>query len=225
MKHTFFVMIAVAGVLMAQQKLEDLGVKEIQTLLGGSTEDLDRLARMVDDAIAANPKSAFPKFMHGVVVFGRSGAASKQGDLATAAKLYQASIAEMEEAVRWEPDNIGVRVPRGAVLITATRSMPAQMGKPLLESGLSDFEHVLRLQEQDGSFEKRSDHQRGELLSGLGDGWARFGKEDKAREYFQRIVKDLPGTIYQTRAQAWLDGKPEAKSPVFFTCSGCHVGK
>jgi hypothetical protein len=106
-----------------------------------------------------------------------------------------------------------------------SREMPAQMGKPLLESGVSDFEHVLKLQEENGSFPKLSNHQRGELLTGLADGWARMGDESKAHQYFQRIVKDLPGTIYQTRAQAWLDGKPESRSPEFFACVGCHVNK
>jgi hypothetical protein len=99
------------------------------------------------------------------------------------------------------------------------------MGKPLLDTGVSDFEHILRLQEQDGTFAKLSNHQRGELLTGLADGWARSGDDGKARSYFTRITKDLPGTIYQTRAQAWLDGKPESKSPEFFTCTGCHVSK
>jgi tetratricopeptide (TPR) repeat protein len=211
--------------LAAQQKLEDLGVKEIQAFLGGSAEDVDRLAKIVDEAVAANPKSAFPKYMHGVVAFSRSGFAAKQGDLAAAGKLYQDAIAEMDEAVRWEPDNIGIRAPRGATLITASRTMPAPMAKPLLESGLSDFEHVLKLQTNDDSFKTLSTHQRGELLSGLADGWARSGQEDKARGYFERIVKDLPGTVYQTRARAWLDGKPESRKPEFFTCVGCHMKK
>jgi tetratricopeptide (TPR) repeat protein len=223
MKYTLFILIAAAGLLAAQQKLEDLGVKEIQAFLNGSPEDIDRLAKIVDEAVAANPKGGFPKFMHGTVVFSRSGVASKKGDFATAGRLYEEGIAEMDEAVRWEPDNIGIRAPRGAMLITASRSMPPAMGKPILDSGLSDFEHVLKLQEADGSFKTLSVHQRGELLSGLADGSARSGKEDKAREYFERIVKDLPGTIYQTRARAWLDGKPESRKPEFFTCVGCHV--
>jgi tetratricopeptide (TPR) repeat protein len=225
MKYTFFVMIAAAAVLVAQQKLEDLGVYDFQTMLGGSTEDVNRLAKIVDEAVAAKPNSAFPKFMHGVVAFQRSGEAAKLGDMATAGKLYQESLAEMEEAVRWEPDNIGIRAPRGAMLITATRSMPQPMAKPLLEAAIGDFEHLLRLQEQNGSFARLSTHQRGELLTGLGDGFARSGKEDQARGYFQRITRDLPGTIYQTRAQAWLDGKPESKPADFFTCAGCHVAK
>jgi hypothetical protein len=101
--------------------------------------------------------------------------------------------------------------------------MPASMGKPLLETGVSDFERVLTMQEQDKTFSKLGTHQRGELLTGLADGWNRVGNNDKARAYFERIVKELDGTVYQKRAQAWLDDKPESKAPTFFACTGCHV--
>lgn len=225
MKRTFLIMFVLAGALAAQQTLEDLGVKGIQAFFNGSPQEFDRFAKMVDDDLVANPNHALAKVLHGLVTFRRSGDAASKGDMADAGKLFESSIAEMDQAVRLEPDNPGVRVPRGAALIAASRTMPAPMGKPLLESGISDFEHILKLHEQDGSFPKRSNHQRGELLTGLADGWARAGNEAKGRAYFERIVKDLPGTIYQTRAQAWLDGKPESKSPEFFDCVGCHLNK
>lgn len=63
----------------------------------------------------------------------------------------------------------------------------------------------------------------GELLTGLADGWNRMGNPDKARTYFDRIVTELSGTVYEQRAKAWLENKPEAKSPQFFACTGCHV--
>jgi tetratricopeptide (TPR) repeat protein len=225
LRLTFATLIAAAGILMAQQKLQDLGVKDVQTLLDGSPEGLSRLAKMVDAAVAANPKDAYANFMHGVVAFSRSGIAAKQGDLAAAGKLFQSGLAEMEEAVRADPDNIGILAPRGAMLLGASREMPPQLATPLLQSAISDFEHLLSLQQNDGTFPKLSNHQRGELLTGLGDGWARLGQEDKARGYFERIAKDLPGTVYQNRAQDWLAGKSEAKSAGYFTCVGCHVSK
>ena len=66
-------------------------------------------------------------------------------------------------------------------------------------------------------------HPRGELLTGLADGWSRLGNNEKARGYFERITTELKGTVYEQKAKAWLENKPEAKSPGFFNCSGCHV--
>jgi hypothetical protein len=57
----------------------------------------------------------------------------------------------------------------------------------------------------------------------LGDGWNRMGNPAKARGYFERIAKELKGTVYEERANAWLEGNPEAKAAAFFACSGCHV--
>jgi len=66
-------------------------------------------------------------------------------------------------------------------------------------------------------------HPRGELLTGLADGWSRLGDTEKARSYFERIETELRGTVYEQKAKAWLENKPEAKAPGFFNCSGCHV--
>jgi hypothetical protein len=225
MKRTFLIMIAVAGILAAQQDLQDLGVAGIQALFKGTPEDLQRLAKMVDADLAVDPNYPLARLLHGVLTFNRAGDSSKKGDMAAAGKFFQQGVSEMEEAIRLDPDNVGLRAPRGAIFIAASRQMPPQMGKPLLDTGIADFEHILHMQEQDGSFAGRSNHQRGEVLTGLADGWARSGDDTKARAYFARIAKELPGTIYQTRAQAWLDGKPESKSPEFFACAGCHVSK
>jgi hypothetical protein len=50
-----------------------------------------------------------------------------------------------------------------------------------------------------------------------------LGDKEKARGYFERITKDLKGTVYEQRANAWLENKPEAKAADFFACTGCHV--
>ena len=178
---------------------------------------------MIDEALTANPKNAKAKVTHGIGILRRSGDAAQRGELEKSAKMYQAALDEMEEAVQLAPDDAIVRVPRGSTFITASRFMPPQMAKPLLEIGLSDFEKVLELQERDQTFSKRSAHQRGELLTGLADGWNRMGNDEKAREYFERILAELGGTVYEKRAQAWLGNKPESRSPAFFACIGCHV--
>ena len=127
----------------------------------------------------------------------------------------------MEQAVRLAPSNVAVLIPRGATLITATRFLPSELGKAPLQTGVSDFEQVLRLQEP--RFSQLGVHPRGELLTGLADGWSRLGNDAKAREYFERIATELKGSVYEQKAKAWLENKPEVNSPGFFNCSGCHV--
>jgi hypothetical protein len=101
--------------------------------------------------------------------------------------------------------------------------MPAAMAKPITQLAVEDFERVLEIREKEQSLSQRSTHQRGELLTGLADGWNRVGKTDKARGYFERITRDLKGTIYEQKAKAWLEDKAEAKAAEYFSCSGCHV--
>jgi hypothetical protein len=143
--------------------------------------------------------------------------------VANAMKLWQSSLEEMAQAVELAPDNIYVRARRGVVLISASRSMPAAMAAPLTELAVEDFEKVLEIREKEQTLSQRSVHQRGELLTGLADGWNRLGNADKARGYFERITRDLKETIYEQRAKAWLEDKAEAKAAEYFTCSGCHV--
>src|SRR5262249_3775456 len=99
--------------------------------------------------------------------------------------------------------------------------MPPEAGRHVLQTGINDFEDVLKIQEP--GFSHLSEHARGELLTGLADGWSRLGNDDKARFYFQRIMTELKGTDYEEKAKAVFEGKPEAKPPGFFNCSGCHM--
>jgi len=108
-------------------------------------------------------------------------------------------------------------------MLTASRQAPPQMGKPLLELGVTDFEKVLEIRDREKSFTRGSLHKRGELLTGLADGWNRMGNTEKARAYFERVTRDLKGTAYEQKARAWLEDKSEAKAPEFFACTGCHV--
>src|SRR5438105_570261 len=141
-----------AGVVMAQQRFEDLRAKDLQAALRGNSEDVERLMQIIEEALAINPRNAKAKVTHGIGLLRRSGDAAQKGEFESSAKLYQTAIDEMEQAVQLAPDDAAVRVPRGATLITASRVLPPQMARPLLETGLSDFEKVLKVQEQDQTF-------------------------------------------------------------------------
>jgi hypothetical protein len=125
----------------------------------------------------------------------------------------------MNAAVALEPNNIGVLIPRAAVLIEASKHVPMPAAaRELLETAVNDYEKVLRLQQS--YFDKLSTHSRCELLSALGSGWHRLGDPNKAEHYFMRLAKEGAGTVYAEKAQFWLEKKalPQNQS-----CSGCHA--
>jgi tetratricopeptide (TPR) repeat protein len=205
----------------AQQRFDMIVRQDFFAGFAGNKEALARAMKVTEDTLASNPNHAEARVWHGSGILYSSGEAFRNGDPQTGMKLWQQALDEMEQAVRLAPNNPGVVIPRGATLITASRFVPPNLGAPILQTGVSDFEHVLKLQE--GKFPQLSVHARGELLTGLADGWSRLGDNNKAREYFERIARDLKGSVYEQKANAWLENKPEAKAPGFFNCSGCHV--
>ena len=195
-------------------------------LLGGLVGDMvrfERGMRTLDEILSKNPNDIEAKVLHGNGVMARAGEAFKVGNNEKAMQLWQSGLDEMAQAVDAAPDNLFVRARRGVFMISASRSTPPQMAKPLLETAVVDFGKVLEIREREHTLAERSVHQRGELLTSLADGWDRLGDKEKARGYFERITKDLKGTVYEQRANAWLENKPEAKAADFFACTGCHV--
>ena len=195
-------------------------------LLAGLVGDMvrfERGMRTLEDLLAKNPNDLEAKVLHGNGVMARAGEAFKLGNNEKAIQLWQSGLDEMAQAVDAAPDNLFVRARRGVFMVTASRNTPPQMARPLLETAVADFGKVLEIREREHTLAERSVHQRGELLTSLADGWDRLGDKEKARGYFERISEDLKGTVYGTRANAWLENKPEAKAADFFACTGCHV--
>ncbi len=186
--------------------------------------DQERLARGMDAcerALAANPKHAEALVWHGSGLAFRGGMAFQRGDAQTGMDLWGRGLAEMDEAVALEPDNVAVRIPRGAMLLQATRNMQPPMAKPLIEKALGDYERTLALQTASGVFTSLGDHSKGELLFGLAEGYARLGDTEKARQFFERLVKDAPDSGQAPKAREWIASGllPAAKG---LTCVGCH---
>jgi tetratricopeptide (TPR) repeat protein len=222
----FVIVLLFVGVLLAQQPSEIRAAgMDLLGALNGDTAKFERGMQALETLLAKNPESPEVKVLHGTGVFARSGLAFEKGDMANAMKLWQSGLNEMAQAVQQAPDNIFVRARRGVVLISASRSssMPAPMAQPLTQLAVEDFQKVLEIREKQQTLSQRSIHQRGELLTGIADGLNRLGNPDKARSYFERITRDLKGTVYERKATAWLEDKPEAKGVEYFACSGCHV--
>jgi hypothetical protein len=216
--------IAIGVGVSAQQPDEVKSLRgDMFAVLTGDVPRFERGMRTLEALLLKAPTDPQLRVLHGTGVFARAGQAFQQGDTAGGMRLFQASLDEMAEAVKTAPDDLLVRGRRGVVLIAASRAMPAAMASSLTRLAVDDFERVLDIRERNQTFARGSLHQRGELLTGLGDGANRLGDHARARTYFERIAGEMPDTIYGTRAAAWLAGKPETMSAEYFGCSGCHV--
>jgi tetratricopeptide (TPR) repeat protein len=216
------VLIAASGFLMSQERF-DLKVRNYFFAgFAGDTASLEKGMKMCEDALATDPKNAEALVWHGSGVFFQSGQAFRGGDMQNAMQLWQHGLKEMDDAVAMAPDALGVRIPRGAVLLTGSRTVgSAEMARPLIEKGVGDFERAYAIQGPDLS--GLGTHPRGELMIGLADGYSRLGNSEKAQQWFERIQKELPGTPYAKSATTWLETKSLA--PEQSGCLGCHTGK
>ena len=185
----------------------------------GDAARLERGMARCDEELAKNPDHAEALVWRGGGFMFLAGQAFQAGDTQKGMQLWQRGLGEMNRAVALAPDDVGVRIPRGALLFEISRHAPPAQGTPLIKLALDDFERSLQIQEKDGYFSKLSSHAKGELLFGLADGWARSGDQQKAREYFARLTKEATESGRVQYASAWLDGKPPA-SPG--SCTGCH---
>lgn len=188
----------------------------------GNAGALARAMLASEQVLAANPKHAEALVWHGSGLYFQSGVSFQQGDAKKGMELYLRAMDEMDRAVKLEPDNVGVRIPRGAALLEATRFQNAGdrvLGE--IRSAVADFEHVYQLQKD--QLDQLGEHPLGQLLLGLGDGYSRLGEKEKARFYFDTMAKMLPGTAYAERADTWKrNGK---LTPAEGRCVGCHTAK
>jgi tetratricopeptide (TPR) repeat protein len=219
-KLTAVVLLA-AGILSSQERF-DLKVRNYFFAgFAGDTASLEKGMKICEDVLAAEPKHAEALVWHGSGLLFQSGRAFQKADQQRGAELWQRAVKEMDLAVELAPDNIGVRIPRGAALLTASRYVPsAEMARPLIERGLTDFEKAYDVQAS--YLADLGTHPRGELMIGLADGYSRAGNLDKAQVWFERIQKEMKGTPYEKSASIWLETKSLA--PAQAGCLGCHTG-
>ncbi len=217
---TSVTMIALAYAAAAAQQLPNLKQADVFAVFGGPSERFEALMKDVDAVLVANPSNPYAHFLHGIGLARRSVDASQRRDFNGAGELWQQALRELDASRNLAPDNEKIIGGRAALLISASRQMPEGLERPFMPSVTADFEKVLRAWDADGR--QRSVHERGELLTGLAESLARTGHEEQGRAYFNRILADLPDSVYATRARQWLDGRPESRKTSFFTCVGCH---
>jgi len=204
------------------KKLErfDLEVREdIFAGFAGDEEALKRGVKKCEDVLKDNPKHAEAMVWRGAANVFQSGKLFQSKKTTEALKLWTSGLQDLDKAVELEPDNVGVRVPRAAVMIQAGRNAPPAMGQPLLKKVREDYEMILKGQEK--ILDKIGTHPRGELHMGLADIYRLLGENEKSKAQLETIVKEMSKTKYATVAQKWLDAKPDQK--LAHSCIGCHT--
>lgn len=210
-----------AGILSSQDRF-DLRVRnDFFAGFAGDAAALERGMKVCEDLLAGDPKNAEALVWHGAGVLYEAGQAFRDNDQQKGGELWQRGLKEMDNAAELAPDDLGVRIPRGAVLLTASRYLPnAEMARPLVEKGVADFEKAYDLQAP--RLADLGTHPRGELLIGLADGYSRLGNQERAYVWFERIQKEMKGTPYEKSATQWFASKSLA--PAQAGCLGCHTG-
>jgi tetratricopeptide (TPR) repeat protein len=147
-----------------------------------------------------------------------AGRAFEGGDLVRARVMAAEGIADMDRAIALEPNNIGVLIPRAAVLLGVARNQrdPAR-ARELAGQAAANFETALALRKP--AFDRLGQHNRGEYLSGLAESWALAGNQETAERYLRRIIAELPNSRYAERAAAKL-ANWEDRAPL--NCQSCH---
>ncbi len=190
-----------------------------QDFFDGTRGDAPALARAIkrcDDALAVNPRNAEALVWHGAAVVVQSAFKFRAGDRVAGLALYRTGIAEMDHAVELAPNDVGVRIPRGAALMGAAAFVPEPEKSRLLRLAVSDYEMTLAVQQT--YFAKLTLHAREQLLYGLTDAYATLGDKDKARLAYERMEHDATGSLLLPSAKARVAGAAVERT----TCNDCH---
>jgi tetratricopeptide (TPR) repeat protein len=212
--------ILTAGVLLSQDRFDFKVRNYFFAGLAGDAASLQKGMKICEGILAADPKQPEALVWHGMGLVSESRTAFQKGDQQNGATLWQRGLDEMDQAAEVAPNDLGVRIVRGAVLLVASQYLPEEAAHPLIEKGLSDYEKAYSIQGPDLSH--LGAHKSGELMIGMADAYARLGQQEKAQQWFERIQKELAGTPYAKSAGAWLDTKTLA--PQQAGCLSCHTG-
>ena len=103
----------------------------------------------------------------------------------------RAASREMTDAVSLEPDNVAVLIPRGAVLLQATRTMAPPWPGRCSSRRSADYEKVLR-DSGERTSTRSATIRRASCSSASPKGAPGSAQAGRTRAYFERLIKDAP---------------------------------
>ena len=89
----------------------------------GDETAFTRAMARCEEVLAGNPVHAEALVWHGSGTLNLAGRAFQRGDIKTGLELWTKGLAEMNKAVELAPDDVAVRIPRGATLFEAIPPM------------------------------------------------------------------------------------------------------
>jgi tetratricopeptide (TPR) repeat protein len=202
----------------AQERFDYEVREEMFRAFGGNEAALKSAMATIEAKLKEQPDHAEALVWRGAARNWMAGRALQAGDLAGARAMTAEGMADMDRALALEPSNIGVLVPRAAVLLAVARNQrDAARTRELAGQSAANFETALVLRQN--AFPNLGQHNRGEYLSGLAESWALAGNQETAEGYLRRILAELPNSVYAERAAAklanWDDRRP-------LNCQSCH---
>jgi hypothetical protein len=208
--------VGLAAAAIAQERFDYQVRDDMFRAFGGNEAALRNAMAKIEETLAANPDHAEALAWRGTGTYWKAGQAFRGGDAAGARALAAAAMADLDRAIALAPRDIGVLIPRAAVLLVAARNQPAR-ARELAARAAADYETALALRQ--AAFAGLGQHNRGEYLSGLAEAWALAGERDKSEAYLRRILAELPGSPYAERASVKL-GDWSYHGPL--NCQSCH---
>jgi tetratricopeptide (TPR) repeat protein len=208
----------VAAASLAQERFDYQVRDDMFRAFGGNEAALKNALAMIEEKLSEDPDHAEALVWRGAARYWQAGRAFGAGDVVGARALAATGLADMDRAIDLEPGNVGVLVPRAAVLLVAARNQrDPERARDLAARAAADFETAFAIRRP--AFQQLGQHNRGEYLSGLAESWALAGDADKAESYLRRILAELPNSPYAERAAAklgdWNDRRP-------LNCQSCH---
>ena len=123
------VLILTAGVLLSQDRF-DLKVRNYFFAgLAGDAASLQKGMKICEDILASDPKQPEALVWHGTGLVSESREAFQKGDQQNGSDMWQRGLDEMDQAAAMAPNDLGVRIVRGAVLLMASQYLP-ERGRP-----------------------------------------------------------------------------------------------
>lgn len=211
---------AVVGITTghAQERFDYEVREDMFRAFGGNEAALKSAMATIEAKLKDQPDHAEALVWRGAARNWMARRAFEAGDSVGARALSAAGMADMDRAFALEPSNVGVLVPRAAVLLAVARNQrDAARMRELAGQSATNYESALALREN--AFPKLGQHNRGEYLSGLAESWALAGNKAMAEGYLRRILAELPNSVYAERAAAKLANWDDRRA---LNCLSCH---